>query len=164
MAERELLLLDSKNPIVTAEANKWCSIDNAAVENFIKNIVTSKGSANEDQQDKFRAIISGVPSPWARVLLTRKAVVQPQKELRDTVLDECYKLLKSEWRGLIAAYALYPDSFEFSTPIQLTGKSVSDNNGDMSVRYIYGQMLFDETPLWTYKKEKVESKQNENER
>lgn len=160
MAERELLLLDSKNPIVTAEANKWCSIDNAAVENFIKNIITSKGSANEDQQDKFRAIISGVPSPWARVLLTRKAVVQPQKELRDTVLDECYKLLKSEWRGLLAAYALYPDSFEFSTPIQLTGKSVSDNNGDMSVRYIYGQMLFDETPLWTYKKEKVEAKDN----
>ncbi len=160
MAERELLLLDSTNPIVPAEANKWCSIDNAAVENFIKNIVTSKGGANEEQQDKLRAIISGVPSPWARVLLTRKAVVQPQIELRDTVLDECYKLLKSEWRGLVAAYALYPDSFEFSAPIQLTGKSVSDNDGNMSVRYIYGQMLFDETPLWTYKREKVETKDN----
>ena len=43
MADRKLLLLDSANPIVTAEANKWCSIDNAAVENFIKNIITSKG-------------------------------------------------------------------------------------------------------------------------
>lgn len=159
MADRELLLLDSTNPIVTAEANKWCSIDNAAVENFIKNIVTSKGTANE-QQEKFRSIISGVPSPWARVLLTRKAVVQPTSELRDTVLDECYKLLKSEWRGLIAAYALHPDRFEFSVPIQLTGRSVSDNNGDMSVRYVYGQMLFDETPLWVLKNEKVESKDN----
>ena len=159
MADRKLLLLDSKNPIVTAEANKWCSIDNAAVENFIKNIVTSIGSANE-QQEKFRAIISGVPSPWARVLLTRKAVVQPKSELRDTVLDECYKLLKSEWRGLVAAYALYPDSFVFSDPVQLTGKSVSDNNGDMSVRYIYGQMLFDETPLWVHKNEKVETRDN----
>lgn len=161
MAERELLLLDSNNPIVTAEANKWCSIDNAAVENFIKNIVTSSGSANDnEQQEKFRAIISGVPSPWARVLLTRKAVLQPKSELRGTVLDECYKLLKSEWRGLVAAYALYSDSFEFSEPIQLTGKSVSDNSGDMSVKYIYGQMLFDETPLWVHKNEKVEAKDN----
>lgn len=159
MADRKLLLLDSANPIVTAEANKWCSIDNAAVENFIKNIITSKGNASE-QQEKFRAIISGVPSPWARVLLTRKAVVMPKSELRDTVLDECYKLLKSEWRGLIAAYALYPDSFVFSDPVQLTGKSVVDNDGDMSVRYIYGQMLFDETPLWVYKNEKVENRDN----
>ena len=159
MADRELLLLDSNNPIVTAEANKWCSIDNAAVVNFIKDIITSIGSANE-QQDKFRAIISGVPSPWARVLLTRKAVLVPKTELKDTVLDECYKLLKSEWRGLVAAYALYPDSFEFSEPIPLTGTSVSENNGDMSVRYIYGQMLFDQTPLWVHKNEAVESKDN----
>ncbi len=159
MADTSLLLLDSTNPIVTAEANKWCSIDNAAVENFIKNIVTSKGTAN-DQQDKFRALISGVPSPWARVLLTRKAVIQPSSELRDTVLDECYKLLKSEWRGLIAAYVLHPDRFEFSKPVQLTGKSVSDNFGDMSVRYIYGQMLFDETPIWVHKNERVEPKDN----
>lgn len=159
MADKELLLLDSENTIVTAEANKWCSIDNAAIENFIKNIITSIGSANE-QQEKFRAIISGVPSPWARVLLTRKAVVQPKSELGNTVLDECYKLLKSEWRGIVAAYALYPDSFEFSEPIQLTGKSVSENNGDMSVRYIYGQMLFDETPLWTLHNMTVEKKDN----
>ena len=156
MADSELLLLDSSNPIST-KANIWCSIADADVENFIKNIITSIGTANE-RQEKFRAIISGVPSPWARVLLTRKAVVK--SDLKDTVLDECYKLLKSEWRGLVAAYALYPDSFEFSAPIQLTGKSVSDNNGDMSVRYIYGQMLFDETPIWVLKNEKVEWKDN----
>lgn len=157
MADSELLLLDSSNPISTKAKNIWCSIEDGVVENFIKNIITSIGTANE-RQEKFRAIISGVPSPWARVLLTRKAVVQ--SDLKDTVLDECYKLLKSEWRGLVAAYALYPDSFEFSAPIQLTGKSVSDNNGDMSVRYIYGQMLFDETPIWVFKNEKVEWKDN----
>lgn len=160
MAERELLLLDADSTISKVEVNKWCSITDDDVKNFINSILTSKGSANENLKDKFRAIISGVPSPWARVLLTRKAVVQPKNELGNTVLDECYKLLKSEWRGLIAAYALYPDSFVFSAPIQLTGKSVSDNDGNMSVRYIYGQMLFDETPLWTYKREKVETKNN----
>ena len=38
MADRNLLLLDSTNPISVSEANKWCSVDDAAVENFIKNI------------------------------------------------------------------------------------------------------------------------------
>lgn len=159
MDDREVLLLDSGNSIVPAEANKWCSIDNATIENFIKNIVTSVGNAGE-QQEKFRAIISGVPSPWARVLLTRKAVTQDKSALLNSVLDECYRLLKSEWRGLVAAYALHPDSFEFSEPIYLTGKNVADNNGDMSVRYIYGQMLFDETPLWAHKNDKVDSINN----
>ena len=160
MDNKELLLLDSdNNNSIDTKANEWCIVDNATVENFIKNIVTSIGSANE-QQEKFRAIISGVPSPWARVLLTRKAVSQPKSELHNTVLDECYKLLKSEWRGLVAAYALHPDSFEFSEPICLTGKNVSENNGDMSVRYIYGQMLFDETSLWVHKNDKVESIKN----
>ena len=159
MAEKNLLLLDSTNPIATAEANKWCSIDNAAVTNFIKNIVISKGNPTE-QADKFRAIISGVPSPWARVLLTRKAVTTATSELKDTVLDECYKILKSEWRGLIAAYALYPDSFQFSAPVELTGKNVEDSYPDMSVRYIYGQMLFNETPLWLLKNERYDVRKN----
>lgn len=159
MADRNLLLLDSTNPISVSEANKWCSVDDAAVENFIKNITTSKGNPKE-QQDKFRAIISGVPSPWARVLLTRKAVLFPKRELKDTVLDECYKLLKSEWRGLIAAYALKPGKFVFSEPIALTGKSVAENYPDMSVRYIYGQMLFNETPLWLLKNEMFDVRKN----
>ncbi len=161
MAEKELLLLDSQKPIITAESNKWCNVDKNAVGLFIKGIETSKGTANESKQkERFRAIISGVPSPWARVLLTRKAVLEDSSKTSETVLDECYKLLKSEWRGLVAAYALYPDSFEFSAPIPLTGKSISENRGQMSVRQIYGQMLFDETPLWVHKNEKVESKDN----
>ena len=158
MADRNLLLLDSTNPITISEANKWCSVDDAAVENFIKNITTSKGNPSE-QQDKFRAIISGVPSPWARVLLTRKAVLFPKRKLSDTVLDECYKLLKSEWRGLIAAYALKPDSFKFEK-LELKGKSVSENYPEMSVRYIYGQMLFNETPLWLLNNERYDKRNN----
>lgn len=147
-------MLDSNNPLKTTE-NVWSGVENSDVANFIKNIITSKGSAGE-QKEKFRALISGVPSPWARVLLTRKAVVSASAELQNTVLDECYKLLKTEWRGLIAAYALRPDRFEFSEPIALTGKNASENHGRMSVEYIYGQMLFEEVPLWVHKNEKVE--------
>ena len=151
MADRNLLLLDTKNsnPISVSEANKWCSVEDAAVENFIKDIEIHKGNPNE-QQDKFRSIISGVPSPWARVLLTRKAVLFPKKDLKDTVLDECYKLLKSEWRGLMAAYAIHPDYFKFDE-FTLTGRSAEENEGKLSVGYIYGKMLFNEIPLWLHK-------------
>lgn len=159
MAERKLLLLDSTNSIQTSEDNKWCIVDNSSVSNFIESIVTSTGTEQE-QESKYRALVSGIPSPWARVLLTRKAVDMPSQNLRDSVLDGCYRLLKSEWRGLIAAYALYPDSFYFSEPIQLNGKSVADNDGNLSIRYVYGQMLFNETPLWLHKKSKYDKKDN----
>lgn len=154
-----LLMLDSKDPITTNKPNEWCGVESGAVENFIKNIETSKGSA-AGQQDKFRAMVSGIPSPWARVLLTRKAILTPSEGLKDTVFDECCKLLKSEWRGLVAAYVLRPESFDFSEPLALVGKSVEENSGDMSVRYVYGQMLFEETPLWVHRCMKVDIKDN----
>ena len=100
-------------------------------------------------------MISGIPSPWARVLMTRKALAQNPADLGDSVLDMCYKMFRSEWRGLVAAYALRPDSFEFSAPIPLLGNTLAENFGEMSVLNMYGEMLFEETPLWTLKSEKV---------
>ena len=157
--DNELLMLDAEEPIVTNKPNEWCVVPISAVKKFIRDIITSKGSA-AGQQDKFRAMISGIPSPWARVLLTRKAILTPSKGLKNTVFDECCKLLKSEWRGLVAAYVLRPESFDFSEPLALAGKSVEENGGNLSVRYIYGQMLFEETPLWVHKNEKVDAKDN----
>ena len=85
---KKLLLLDSANPIPTGESvNRWTKAASADVTNFIKHIITSEGAAGE-QKEKFRAMISGVPSPWARVMLTRKAVCQNSAELGSTVLDE----------------------------------------------------------------------------
>lgn len=146
---KKLLLLDSANQIPTGESvNRWTKAAAADVTNFIKHIITSEGSAGE-QKEKFRAMISGIPSPWARVMLTRKSVCQNSAELGSTVLDECYKLFKSEWRGLVAAYVLRPDSFEFSKPVALVGRDVQATGGEMSILNIYGEMLFDEAPLWT---------------
>lgn len=157
--EKELLMLDSLNPIVTSVANKWCSVGEADVINFIQNIKTSESSAS-GKKDLFRAMISGVPSPWARVMLTRKALLNPLDQLGSSVLDECYKLFRSEWRGLMAAYVLRPELFEFSAPIALSGKSVEDNRGELSVRYMYGKMLFDETPLWAHERGKIDAATN----
>lgn len=134
----------------TGDFDRWKSMEPTTVTNLIKGIVTSSGDA-ADQQELYRAMISGVPSPWSRVLITKNAFMQRRSALGSTVLDECYKIFISEWRGLIAAYALHPDSFEFSKKIDLKGSGIAEAYGDMSVLDTYGKMLFDESFLWKLK-------------
>ena len=154
---KQMLLLKSDNPLKVEgadENNRWSKATNDSVALFIKGIVTAEGNSSLSV-DHLRAMISGIPSPWARVLMTRKALAQNPADLGDSVLDMCYKMFRSEWRGLVAAYALRPDSFEFSAPIPLLGNTLAENFGEMSVLNMYGEMLFEETPLWTLKSEKV---------
>lgn len=146
--DNELLLIDSSNPIPVTEVHKWVGTDPANVTNFIKNISTSE--ASQDDREVFKTLISGIPTPWARVMITRLAVCANKRELGTNTLDNCLKAFKDEWRGLIAAYALKKDSFEFSEPIELLGKDIKENHGAMSILNIYGDMLFEDTPLWVY--------------
>ena len=112
------------------ENNRWSKSTDDSVTLFIKGIVTAEGK-DGIPTELLRAMISGIPSPWARVLMTRKALAVKPEDLNMTVLDECYKMFRSEWRGLVAAYALRPDSFEFSKAIPLCGRSLADNYGEM---------------------------------
>ena len=153
--QKELLLLDATQQLECAEANKWNPASNDSVKSFIDSIETSLGTGKE-ADEKYRTMISGVPSPWARVTVTRKSLAAAPKNA-DNVLALCYKTFKSEWRGLMAAYVLRADYFEFSNPIALVGPSVEQNMGEMSVLGTYGDMLFEEKPLWTLKKEKIDT-------
>ena len=158
---KNMLLLESAKSLKVegaADINRWCKATNDSVSLFIKGITTAEGNADLST-DQLRAMISGIPSPWARVLMTKKALAEDPANLGDTVLDMCYKMFRREWRGIVAAYALRPDSFEFSEPIPLLGRKLSENAGEMSVLNMYGEMLFDETPIWALKNEKV-AKQN----
>lgn len=150
----DLLLLDSSNPIPVSESYKWMGTDPANVTNFIKNISTAE--ANQGEQEVFKTLISGIPTPWARVMITRLAVCANKSELGTNTLDGCLKAFKAEWRGLIAAYALRKDSFEFSEPIVLLGKDIKENYGDMSILNIYGKMLFNDKPFWVYNNKKID--------
>ena len=151
--QKELLLLDATQQLECANANKWNYALSDSVKMFINTIITSLGTEKESAE-KYRSMISGVPSPWARVTITRKALTANKKHV-DNVLDLCYKVFKSEWRGLMAAYVLRSDDFELSEPIPLVGPTVVENGGDMSVLQTYGEMLFEDLPLWTLKKEMV---------
>ena len=154
----ELLLLNATQQLECTNPNQWNAASNDSVKTFIDSIETSIGT-DKEALEKYRTMISGVPSPWARVTITRKALALSPRNA-DNVLSLCYKTFKSEWRGLMAAYVLRSDSFEFSEPIPLVGPNVVENLGEMSVLETYGEMLFDDQPLWTLKREKMDRKKN----
>lgn len=156
--KKELLLLDATQQLECAEANQWNTASKDSVGTFINSIETSLGT-DKEVGEKYRTMISGIPSPWARVTITRKALSTATPKA-DNVLALCYKTFKSEWRGLIAAYALRSDNFEFSNPIPLVGPSVENNMGEMSVLGMYGEMLFNDMPLWALKAEKLDKSKN----
>ena len=111
----ELLLLNATQQLECTNPNQWNAASNDSVKTFIDSIETSIGT-DKEALEKYRTMISGVPSPWARVTITRKALALSPRNA-DNVLSLCYKTFKSEWRGLMAAYVLRSDSFEFSEPI-----------------------------------------------
>ena len=154
----DLLLIDSQKPLECPNPNTWCPAEAAQVSDFVNNIVTAKADA--DKPEKFRAMISGVPSPWARVTLTRKALAMSPKELGTSVIDNCYRFFRSEWRGLVSAFVLHPDSFEFSDPVFLRGDHPEDNGGKMNTLNAYGEMLFSDAPFWVLQNDKLHEKDN----
>lgn len=156
---KTVLLLSSTNLPGECVSNKWTKIPEATIANFINNIETNLGQRTENKES-LRAMVSGIPSPWARVSFTKRAVFQNRADLGASVLDECYKAYKSEWRGLMAAYVLHPESFSFSEPIQLVGRDIKSSFGEMSLLNIYGDMLFKEAPLWTLSSQQMKSGEN----
>ena len=166
-----LLIKSNKEP-VKDNPNKWKHLDGA--EAFINDIDTSDGNQNASS-DKFNLLISGVPSPWARVKLTSYALNTKVDSSDTRTLMLCYKYMKEEWRGLIAAYALKSDRFVLTDPIELKPTKIEDRNGKFDIVSVYSDMLFEDKNLWKhefgkesyphiqliYYKEKTESDKNE---
>lgn len=128
--------------------NEWATLNNAG--NFINHLETTLGNASNNSIEVFNTVVSGVPSPWARVNLTSYAL-SDHSEINDTrILTECYRRMRSEWRGLIAAYILNPDRFKLSKPIALKGKAIDENRGQLDILTVLGKMLFNDSKIWAY--------------
>ncbi|MBR3877858.1 MAG: hypothetical protein IKJ23_06720 [Bacteroidaceae bacterium] len=121
---------------------------------FIDSIDTTGGELNDAA--KFNLLVSSVPSPWARVHLTQHALIQCADKTDNGILSKFYSFLYSEWRGLIAAYVLYPEYFELTNPIELVSKDISTKSGKFDILSTYSEMLFENAPLWKYEKGKLE--------
>lgn len=166
-----LLIKSNKEP-VKDNPNIWKHLD--GVEAFINDIDTSDSNQNASS-DKFNLLISGVPSPWARVKLTSYALNTKVDNSDTRTLMLCYKYMKEEWRGLIAAYALKSDRFVLTDPIELRPINIEERRGKFDIISVYSEMLFEDRNLWKYEfgkenyphiqllyyKEKAESDKNE---
>lgn len=117
---------------------------------FIDSIDTTGGELTDAA--KFNLLVSSVPSPWARVHLTQHAIMANEDRADSRTLSQFYAFLCSEWRGLIAAYVLYPEDFELTKPIELVSKDITKRSGKFDILSTYAEMLFENEALWKYEK------------
>ena len=138
------LLIKSYTNLSTGTAGEWNELNMAP--SYIQGIKTGK-ILDEMSSDKLAALISGVPTPWARARLFKFALQTlnaPDPNIDSSGLQQFYEMLHGEWRGLLAVMALYPDRVSFSKPI-----TMSVNGGLYDIASAFGRMLFDDKDLWS---------------
>ena len=126
---------------------KWYVHDQ--IKPFIQGIIAGDLDINQVSS----TLISGIPTPWARVKLFLFAFDYLQRQdanIQTSGLIQFYSILKDEWRGLIALVALYPDRVSFSEPIYM------NKNSDLfEISGGFGRMLLEDADLWTDQQKKI---------
>ena len=134
-------LIKSSEGSKSNPTGKWYIHDQ--IKPFIQGVVAGDLDINQVSS----TLISGVPSPWARVKLFWFAFDYLQRKdanIDTSGLIEFYGVLRDEWKGLLALVALYPDRVSFSEPIYLNDKSDLFN-----LSGAFGRMLLDDKDFWT---------------
>jgi hypothetical protein len=153
MAEKTLkaLAIKSKSNPPGKSEYKWDVIPE--LPNFTKNIVIPELGIEKDGTSKvdIGAIVSGMPTVYARAILFRNALDNITDKNTDVSgLMLFYKSLITEWRGLISCIALNYKDLE----IQRLRLQYSDNKTIFETDNIYeplgafGNMLFERKLLW----------------
>ena len=112
---------------------------------YIRGINTGQ-LANNLTSEQMAALISGLPSPWARAKLFKFAfdsIANPDPNVGQGSLGQYYNTLLGEWKGLVAVLALYGDRIRFSDPVYMP----TDNTGNC-IASDFGKMLFTDRDLW----------------
>lgn len=138
------LLIKSYTTKTTGTQGKWNELDDAP--SYIQGIETGK-ILEGITADKLNALISGVPTPWARAKLFKFAMQTlstPDPNIDQAGLNQFYELLFGEWKGLMALIALYPDRIRFSSPVYMNVKGE-----DYDIASAFGRMLFEDKDIWS---------------
>ena len=138
------LLIKSYTNITTGVQGQWNKLNMAS--SYIQGIETGK-ILDGLTAEKLGTLISGVPTPWARAKLFRFALQTlstPDPNIEQSGLTQYYESLYGEWKGLLAAIALFPDRIHFSSPITMDTKETSAN-----ITSAFGQMLFEDKDAWS---------------
>lgn len=142
------LLIQSYTTLTTGIQGDWNELNMA--NSYIQGIQTGDILGTVNAQT-LSALISGVPSPWARAKLFKYAldtINNPNPSINNGGLLNFYEILHGEWRGLLATIALYPDRIKFSAPVQMNVKG-----NDYDIASAFGRMLFDDKDVWSNQQE-----------
>ena len=142
------LLIQSYTTLNTGTQGEWNELNMA--NSYIQGIQTGDILGNVNAQT-LSALISGVPSPWARAKLFKYAldtINNPNPSIDNGGLLNFYEILHGEWRGLLATIALYPDRIRFSAPVHMNIKG-----DDYGIASAFGRMLFDDKDVWSNQQE-----------
>ena len=96
------LLIKSYTTLTTGTQGNWNDLNMAS--SYIQGIQTGK-ILEDVSADKIAALISGVPTPWARAKLFKFALgtlANPDPAISNSGLTQYYEMLHGEWRGLLA--------------------------------------------------------------
>lgn len=138
------LLIKSQIDKNGGEVGKWNDFNNAP--SYIQGIHTGK-MLEDISAEKLGALISGIPTPWARAKLFKFAfstIAAPDPNINTEGLLQFYNMLHAEWKGLMAVIALYPDRIRFSDPVYMDVRG-----GDYDIASAFGRMLFNEKDVWS---------------
>ena len=138
------LLIKSYTNLTTGTQGQWNELNMAS--SYIQGIETGK-ILEGLTAEKLGALISGVPTPWARAKLFKFALqtlATPDPHIDSSGLTQFYDLLFGEWKGLLAVIALFPDRIRFSKPVSMNVKGA-----DYDIASAFGRMLFDDADVWS---------------
>lgn len=142
---QKALLIPSNVQSPNGTTGVWNNINNIASA-YIKGIQTGKLLDTINAQT-LQALISGVPSPWARAKLFKYALDcfgNPVTAAANGGLNQYYNILVGEWKGLLAVLALFPGRITFSAPL-----SLNTNGGQYDIASAFGRMLFEDADIWS---------------
>lgn len=93
------LLIKSYTTLTTGIQGNWNDLNMAS--SYIQGIQTGK-ILEDVSADKIAALISGVPTPWARAKLFKFALgtlANPDPAISNSGLTQFYEMLHGEWEG-----------------------------------------------------------------
>lgn len=152
MATKALIIKVNKANEMSGESGKWINNLSTQMPRITGNIDTPN---IQDDSGQTAAIVSGIPTPFARPVLFEKALGSASNADKQSVSDglqRYYDALVDEWRGLIACLALDTDTsrihVETVTLAYSDGKDFRTTQNVYEPKGAFGNMLLDERNLW----------------
>lgn len=148
MATSALIIkVNAANKLDEGKTGSWINDLSTQMPRITNNIVTP----DIQGEQQAAAIVSGIPTPFARPVLFEKAIGNASNTDKDMSagLQKYYASLVDEWRGLIACLALDPNiQVETIKLAYSDGKSFKETQNIYEPKGAFGSMLLDERNLW----------------